>query len=102
YIPLLGVRADQTDRLESIVHRISLDVISIAAQTIAEDDGVHAMVVEEGNEVGALRADIECVVSPSRRENDGGARIDAAFHRVQLDGRVVDVDNAADPSGHRL
>ena len=69
---------------------------------IAQDDGVHSVVIEPRNQIGAFRAHVECVVSAPRREEDGCAGVDAAFHGVHFDGRVVDVDNAADPPRHRL
>ena len=52
-VPFLGVSAHQADRLQSIVDFVGLRIVTVAPQAIAQDDGVDAVVVEEGNEIGA-------------------------------------------------
>ena len=77
-------------------------VVAVAAQAVAQDDGVDAVVVEERNEVGALAADVQRVVPAARRQDDRRAGVEAAVDRVHFDGRIVDVDDAADPARHGL
>src|SRR5260370_32329265 len=81
---------------------VGLKVVTIFPKTVAEDDRVHSIVEEIGNKIGTLRANIESIVSASRRQDHRGARVDAAFHRVHLDGWVMDVNYAVDPSRHGL
>src|SRR6266404_6047866 len=82
--------------------RVGLHVIAIPPQAVPEDDGVHSVVVEIRNKIGAFRANIEGIVSASGREDDSSTRVDAAFHRMHFYGWVVDVNNAVDPAGHGL
>jgi hypothetical protein len=96
------VGAYHADGLLGIIDFVSLRVVAIAAQAVAEDDGVDAVVVEEGDEVRALAADVQRVVSATRGEDNRGASVDAALDRVDLDRRVVNADDAADTSRHRL
>ena len=57
-MPVLGVRAHQANGLQGIVNFVGLGVVAVAAQTVAQDDGVDPVVVEERNEIGG---------SPTRR-----------------------------------
>ena len=83
-VPLLGVGAHHADGLLRIVHRVGLRVVAVAAQAIAQDDRVDAVVVKERNEIGALRADVQGVVPAARHQDHRRAGIDAAIHRCGL------------------
>ena len=60
--------ANEADSLERIVHFVCLWIISIAAQTAAQDDRVDAVVIEEGNEIGSLAADIQRSMAAAAEE----------------------------------
>ena len=77
-------------------------VVAVAAQAIAQDHGVDAVVVKERHEVGASRADVQRVVAAAGDQDHGRAGIDAAIDGVHFDRRIVDVDDAADAPRHRL
>jgi hypothetical protein len=66
------------------------------------DDGVDAVVVEERKEVRGFGADGQGVVAAAGRENHDYPCIEAAIHRVKLDRRVVNVDDAVDAARHGL
>ena len=97
-----GVRPHQPDRLLRVGDRVGGDVVAVLAQAIAQDHRVDAVVVEERHEVGALGADVEGVVAAAGDEDHRRAGVDAAIDGVELDARVVDVDDAADAARHRL
>ena len=61
------------------------DVVAVAAQAIAQDDGVDAVVVEEGHEVGALAADVQRVVPAAGGQDHDRAGVQAAIDRVDFD-----------------
>ena len=83
-------------------HLVGLRVVSVAAQAIPQDDRVDSVVVEEGDEIGGLRADVQGVVAAARRQDHRRAGIEAAIDRVHFDGGVVNVDDAVDASRHGL
>ena len=101
-VPFLGVGAHEADGLEGVVDGVGLRVVAVRAEAVAEDDGVDAVVVEVRNKVGAFSADVQRVVPAAGGEDDGGAGVDAAIHRMHLDRRIVDVDDAVDPARHGL
>jgi hypothetical protein len=86
----------QPDGLKGVVNFVGLRVVSVAAQAIPQDDGVDAVVVEEGYEIGALRADVESVVPAARGQDRRSACVEPGIDRVDFNGRVVDVDDAVD------
>ena len=92
----------QPDGLLRVGVGVGGHVVAVLAQAVAEDHGVDAVVVEEGHEVGALGADVQRVVPAARRQDDDRPGVDAPIDRVDLDARVVDVDDARDAAGHRL
>ncbi len=94
--------AHQADGLLCVVHLVGPGIVSVAAQAIAQDDGVDAVVIEKRNEIRALGTDIQRVVAAPRHQDYGGAGIETAIDGVHLDRRVMDVDNAVDSPGHRL
>ena len=55
-VPFLRMRADHADRLLRVVDRVGLRVVAVAPQTIAQNDRIDAVVVEERNEVRALES----------------------------------------------
>ena len=91
-----------SDGLQRVVHRVGLGDVAVAPQPVAQDDGVDAVVVEERDEVGALGADVQRVVPAARHEDHDRAGVDAGIDDVELDRRVVDVDDALDAAGDRL
>ena len=93
--PLGGVGAHQLDRLQHVVHRVDLGDVAVLAKPVAQDDGVDAVVEEEGDEVRSLRADHEVVVPAARHDDHGRAGVVPAG-AVQLNRRVVDVDDGVD------
>ncbi len=97
-----GVSAHQADGLQGVIDGVGLRVVAVAAEAVAQDDGVDAVVVEEWHEIRALAADVEGVVSAAGDQDDGGAGIDAAIDRVDFDRRVVNIDDAVDAAGHGL
>ncbi len=101
-IPLFGIGAHQADGLQRVVDLIRLRVVAIAAETVAEDDSVDAVVVKEGDEIGGFGTDVESVVAAAGRQNDGGAGVEATVDRMKFDGRIVNVDDVGDAPGHRL
>ena len=97
-----GVRPHQADRLLRIGDGVRGDVVAVLPQAVAQDHRVDAVVVEERHEVGALGADVEGVVAAAGDEDHHRPGVDAAIDGVELDARVVDVDDAADAPRHRL
>jgi hypothetical protein len=63
--------------------------IQFPDHTVAQDDRVDAVVVEQRYEVGALAAHVQRVVPAARRENHSNSCVDAGLDRVDLDRRVV-------------
>ena len=101
-VPLLGVSAHQANGLQGIVDAVGARLVSVAAKAIPQDDGVHAVVVEERDEVGSLGAHVESSMPAAGRQDDRGARVQTAIDDVDLDRRVVNVDDAVDARRHRL
>ncbi len=101
-VPFLGVSAHHAYGLLRIVHRIGLRVVPVLAQAIPQNHRIDPVVIEEGNEIRALRADVERIVSAPGHQNHRRARIQPAIHRVDFDRWVMDVDDAVDASRHRL
>ncbi len=100
--PFLGVSAYHADGLKRVVDFIGLRVITVAPQSIPQDDGVDAVVIEERNEIGRLAADVQSIVPAARRQNHRRPGIEAAIDRVYFNRRVVNVDDAVDPPRHGL
>src|ERR1700693_1098463 len=92
----------QANGLLCVVYLIRAGIVTVSAQTTAQDDGVDAVVVKEGNEVRTFRAHVQGVVAASGHEDYGCAGIQSAVDGVHLDRGVVDVDDAVDSPGHRL
>jgi hypothetical protein len=63
---------------------------------------IDSVVVEEGNEIRALTADVQRIVAAAGYQDYCRARIQVAIDRVNFDGRVVNVNNAVDSSRHGL
>ena len=99
--PFFGVCAHQPNGLQRIIHRVRFRIVAVGPQPIPQNDRVDAVVEEVRDKVRPFSADIESVVSAARGEDDGRAGVEAAIDRMQFDRRIVDVDNAADPPGHR-
>ena len=100
--PFLGVGADDADGLLGVVNGVDLGNVAVGAQPVPEDDGVDAVVVEEGDEVGGLAADVQGPVAAPGDDDDRGAGVDGLLHHVDFDGGVVDGDDAADAAGDGL
>src|SRR3954468_16604006 len=45
-VPGFGVCAYDANRLLRVVHRVRLRVVAVASQAVAQDDGVHAVLIE--------------------------------------------------------
>ncbi len=101
-VPLFRVRANRPDGLLRVVDLVGLRVVAVAAQPVSQDHRRHAVVVEERDEVRALRSHVQRVVPSARRQDHRRSGIDPCGHAMDLDRRVVDVDDALDASGHAV
>ena len=81
---------------------VDLGDVAVGTQPVPEDDGVDAVVVEEGDEVGGLAAHVQGPVAAPGDDDDRGAGVDGLLHQVDFDGGVVDGDDAADAAGDGL
>ena len=75
-------------------------IVAVAAQAVAQDDRVHAVVVEERDEVRAFGADVQRVVPAARHQDHRRAGVVRRIDDVHFDRRIVDVDDALNPPGH--
>ena len=101
-IEILGIRAHQSNRLESVIHGIDLWIVPIASQPIPKYHRVDTIVVKEGHEVCALGSDVERVVPSASHQDHRSPGIQPAIDHMKFDGWVVDVDNAGNSAGYRL
>lgn len=95
-LPLGGVGTHETDGLSGVVYGVALGVVAIFAEAVAEDDGVDAVVVEEGDEVRGFRGDDELVVAAAGGKDDNSAGVDGRVDGVEFDAGVVDADDGGD------
>jgi hypothetical protein len=100
-LPVAGVGPHHADGLLGVVHFVGLRIVSVAAQTAPQDDGVHSEIGEERHEVRALAAHVEGIVAAPRDEDHRRAGIQAALDAMHFDGRIVNVDDAVNAPGHR-
>ena len=63
------------DRLLEVIDAVGLGLIAVAAQAVAQDDGVDAVLEEIGHRIGAFQADHQSAVAAAGRQDDGGAGI---------------------------
>ena len=95
-LPLIGVCAHQADGLHGVVGGIDRGFVAIDAEAVAEDDGGHPNLVEEGDVVRPFRPDPEDLVPAAGSEDDGCAVEGWVGGEMDLDGRVVNVDHVFD------
>jgi hypothetical protein len=95
-LPLCCVRPHQPDCLLHIPGRIARNIVSVAVQTVAKNDGVDAVVVKERNEVRALAPYVERPVPTAGNKDHRRTGIQPTIHGVYFNRRIVDVDNAVD------
>jgi hypothetical protein len=88
--------ADDTDGLEGVVDGINFGVVTIDAQTVAENDRSDVVPREVRDEVVALGPDPEDFVAAAGDHDDGRAGVGAPGREMHLDARVVDVERALD------
>ena len=100
--PFFGVGPHQSHGLHGVSHRIGLHVIPVFAQTIAQDDGVHAVVIKERYEVRRFATHVKGIVASAGHQNHGGSGVDAALDRVYFNRRIVNVGDAVDAARHTL
>jgi hypothetical protein len=100
--PSLGVGADHPDGLLRVVDGVGLRVVPVHAHPVPENNGRHPVLIEIRDEVRPLGADIQGVVPPPAIDDHGRAGVCPAVHAMQLDGRVVNIDDALDTSGTPL
>src|SRR6201996_7632633 len=92
----------QADGLLSVIDFIGARIVTVTAQTIAKNDSVDAEIVEKGNKVCALRANVQSIVPATRHENDRRAGVETALDGVHFNRRIVNVDNAVDSPRNSL
>src|SRR5438046_1042545 len=92
------MRTHQPYGLKGIANRVVLHVVTVPAQPVSQNNGVHSKIIKVVNKIAALGADIQTVMSATSREDNRRPSVASRFHSMNFDGRIVDIGDALNAS----
>ena len=84
-VPILGVGPYQSHRLQRIVHRADFGLVAVLAEPIAQNHGIHPVIVKKWHKISAFGADVQRVVPAPGGQNHHSSRIQSAVDQMHLD-----------------
>ena len=79
--------AHQADGLMCVIGFIGERIVSVVAETVAENDCVYAVVVKEGNEFRGFVPTLSVLCPPPGPKNDSRSRVNTSLTRwISMEG----------------
>ena len=105
---VIGKQGAEVDKLRDELahltkHEVSINVEEVKRPEIEAQlvgDNVAHQLQQRISFRRAIKRAVQGAMRATGGQNDRGPGVEPAFHRVDLDRRIMDVRNAADPTGH--